>query len=58
MDQPSKLSLAAKYVAEDRLLLASVFAAILVAVTLIWAGYRIASGARRRLPAAEPVSPS
>ena len=34
MDQPSKLSLAAKYVAEDRLLLASVFAAILVAVTL------------------------
>ena len=34
MDQPSKLSLVAKYVAEDRLLLASVFAAILVAVTL------------------------
>ena len=34
MDQPSKLSLAAKYVAEDRLLLASVFAAILVAVAL------------------------
>ena len=34
MDQPTKLSLVAKYVAEDRLLLVSVFAAILVAVTL------------------------
>ena len=34
MDQPSKLSLVAKYVAEDRLLLASVFAAILFAVAL------------------------
>lgn len=33
-------------------------ASLLVAVTLIWAGYRIASGARRRKPAAEPVSPS
>ena len=31
---------------------------LLVAVTLIWAGYRIASGARRTRPASEPVTPS